>query len=475
MVKGKRTKGLFWKVYAVGLAVVTLIVAVLLFIGYRVMIDYDDAQGGLNRTASKIAEEIAGGTYDRLFEHTENAEAPLVFEREAYTAHIRELVSASGGVLTARKGFSTDRYTRPVYDILAGDTRIASVHFILNEGKSKYGFDTFSVEKVVPVTDGHYAVSVLVPENAELYLNNDIFVGSRWIDGEPVLIEASPNQLLLSASQEEGSALVPYTKYTVDGLMEALVPKVVYTESGTEAELFYDTERKVWRCKNYEITISAPSNFKVQVNGVTISEDPRFVQEDGIAIKEISVSQRYAQTAVNFVKYSVGGFDTLDHITVSATAFDGTEANVVYNESTGEYVVSYQVVQDQVLAEYQVSRDFLLTRAREYAKFVTNDGNLWDNVLPYVLEGTEVYTTFRDFWLVFSRHDSYWIENETIAELCPYGEDLFSARVTLDYWVKGFANNPQNVKMYPVDVTFYYVKVNGNWKIVDWDLAGAME
>ena len=472
--KKKKKRNIFWKAYAIALAVFTVIVGILLFIGYRVMMDYDGAQGSLSVNAGKIAEEIAGGNYDCLFGDMENAEAPLIFEREAYEAHIRKLISEAGGTLTARKGFSTDRYTRPVYDIMAGEKRVASVHFVLNEEKSKYGFDTFSVEKIVPVLEGQYSVSVLVPENAKFSLNN-IDVDDRWIEGDPVLIPAPANAIFLSELQGGSGENIRYTRYKVSGLMETPEPKVVYTASGREAELFYDEDHGAWRCKSYGIVIQAPSNFTVQVNGVTISEDARFVQEDGIAIDTIRIAQKYTQQSVTLVKYSVGGLTAADDVTVTATAFDGTAANVIYNESTGEYEVSYKVVEETALAYYQVSRDFLLTRAKEYAKFVQNDGNVWDNVLPYVLEGTKLYTDFRDFWVTYSKHDSYWIENETVAELDVYTEDLFSARVTLDYWVKGFDGKADNIKTHFVDVTFYYAKVNGNWKIVDWSLDGAVE
>lgn len=487
MKKQKKKGTLFWKVYAVALALFTVAVAILLFWGYQVMMDYDEAQGTLARESGKIAEkmtrEIRDGTYESFFADPGNAEAPLLFEREAYTALLQQELAEAGGVLTARKGFSTDRYTKPVYDIMAGDKRVASVQFKKSEEESRYGFDRFVLEKVVPVTNGRYSVSVLVPENATLYLN-DVPVDGRWKDGEPVSFPALPNALTLSGSgsgsgsgdtqQEPGNTVC--LRYTVSGLMETPVPKIVYPEDGSEAELIYDEENRAWRCRDYEIIITAPSNFSVQVNGVPVSGNARFVQEDDIKIKEIAISQQYTKGRISLVKYSVGGLRSLADVRITATAFDGTAAKVVYDESTGVYAVSYGDWDEKTLEHYQVGRDFLITRAREYAKFVTNDGNVWDDVLPYVLEGSELYDTFANFWITYSVHNQYWTENETLAELCPYMEDLFSARVTLDYWVKGYNADPNYVKVHHVDVTFYYLKTDaGTWRMCDWELDGGVE
>lgn len=464
MKKYKRNKNLFWKIYAVSMAVLTAIVAVLLIVGYNIMLDYDKAQGVLMRTADKVAGEIAAGNYDSLFTGSE-LPASLVFEKNTYIKHIRELVEESGGV-SARKGFSSDRYTKPVYDIVAGEKRIASLQFTMSKKKSRFGFDTFALESIKPVTDGRYEVVVLVPENTELYLNDNVFVERRWAV-ETVKTGNQSNSLYVSETSAEESGVC--TKYKIDGLLEAPVPKVIYTENGTAAEMYYDEELKAWRCRSYEIEIVAPSNCSVQVNGVTVSGEERFIKEKNIEAEDIAAAQKYTDNKISLTKYCISGIVNTDSLKISAFGFDGAECKVAYNEKSGVYEVFFGG-SSAALEKYGVKQEFLLERAREYAKFITNDGDLWGKVLPYVLEGTAVYKDFSEFWVTYSRHDSYWIENEKLENVNAYSAELFSARVTMDYWVKGFNGNKDNTKTHHVDITFYYALKNGEWKIVDWML-----
>ncbi len=455
----KKTKNKFWKIYAAALGGFTFLMAVLLIIGYNIMIDYDKSQGYIQEAVAEIAGKFEKGEIDLLFENADSDNAAMVFEKDAYAEKINGMIKEDG--VTYRKGFSADRYTRPLYDIFAGDTKIASVQLVKSDKESKFGFDTFEVESVIPRYSGQYAVSVIVPSGAELFLGDDKLVGDAFIEesGSETILS---NQLFADADSKE-------TKYKVEGLLNATEPKVVYTESGAEAEIAYDEEKKVWYCVKEEIEITAPSNCKVYVNGVEISAEERFIEQKGIEISELKTSFKETnKTAITSVLYKVSGIEMLSSLEVSAKAYNGSKLEVLKNEKTGVYEVQYLDGAEN-LDSFSVSKDYLITCAEDYAKFVCGKGSM-ETLLAHILTGTAVYDDFKGFWVTFSRHDSYWIENQTVTELNFYTEDVFSATVSMDYWIKGFDGRPAATKCYPTTVTFFYAKTDSGLKIVDWYL-----
>ena len=455
----KKTKNRFWKIYAAALGGLTFLMAVLLIIGYNIMIDYDKSQGYIQEAVAEIAGRFEKGDVELLFENADGDNAAMVFEKDSYIEKINAMIEEDG--VTYRKGFSADRYTRPLYDIFAGETKIASVQMVKSDKKSKFGFDTFEVEGVIPKYSGQYAVSVIVPSGAELFLGDNKPVSDDFIEESGAETVVS-NQLFAEGDYKE-------TKYKVEGLLNATEPKVVYSKSGAEAELAYDEEKNVWYCVKEEIEITAPSNSKVFVNGVEISAEERFVNQKGIEISELKASfDETNKTAITSVRYKVSGIEMLSSLEVSAKAYNGSALEVLKNEKTGVYEVQYLGGAEN-LDSFGVSKDYLITCAEDYAKFVCGKGSL-ETLLAHVLTGTAVYDDFKGFWVTFSRHDSFWIENQTITELDFYTEDLFSATVSMDYWIKGFDGRPAATKCYPTTVTFFYAKTDSGLKIVDWYL-----
>ncbi len=455
----KKTKNRFWKIYAAALGGLTFLMAVLLIIGYNIMIDYDKSQGYIQEAVAEIAGRFEKGDVELLFENADGDNAAMVFEKDSYIEKINAMIEEDG--VTYRKGFSSDRYTRPLYDIFAGETKIASVQMVKSDKKSKFGFDTFEVEGVIPKYSGQYAVSVIVPSGAELFLGDNKPVSDDFIEESGAETVVS-NQLFAEGDYKE-------TKYKVEGLLNATEPKVVYSKSGAEAELAYDEEKNVWYCVKEEIEITAPSNSKVFVNGVEISAEERFVNQKGIEISELKASfDETNKTAITSVRYKVSGIEMLSSLEVSAKAYNGSALEVLKNEKTGVYEVQYLGGAEN-LDSFGVSKDYLITCAEDYAKFVCGKGSL-ETLLAHVLTGTAVYDDFKGFWVTFSRHDSFWIENQTITELDFYTEDLFSATVSMDYWIKGFDGRPAATKCYPTTVTFFYAKTDSGLKIVDWYL-----
>jgi hypothetical protein len=458
MKKGDKKK--FWKIYAAALGGFTFFMAVLLIIGYNVMMDYDKSQSYVPDAVAEIAAKLETGDLSLLFGDDTEFNAAMVFEKEQYSEKINEMIEKDG--VSYRKGFSKDRYTRPLYDIFAGSTKIASVQFVKDDGESTFGFDTFKIESIIPRYSGKYAVSVIVPSGADLYIGEDKLVDKSFADGGEGNAEKLSNELFAAEGATE-------TKYTIEGLLNATEPKIVYKDSGAEADIAYDAEKNVWYCVKKEIEITAPSNTIVTVNGVVISSEERFISEKDIVIKEVKTSfEELNKKAVTLVRYKVSGIEKLSSLEISAKAYNGANAEVIKNEKTGVYEVQFSGA-EETLAKFGTDKAYLIKCAEEYTKFVCNKGSQ-ATVLSYVMKGTKVYEEFEGFWVTFSRHDSYWMEDQKVTDLDFYTEELFSATVSLEYWIKGFDGKPSATKCYPTTVTFFYAKTDSGLKIVDWYL-----
>ncbi len=466
--KNKKKKSHFWEIYAIYIAALAIIMAVLLIVGYNLMMDFDEAQGVLQRTADSVAAEIGGGNYDKLFKGLDETPItlpePMIFETEAYRDKLDGLVEKG---VVARKGFSVNRYDKPVYDILAGGEKVAELEYRKSEKESSFGFTTYELNKITPVIKGKYKVSVLLPEGAELSLNG-VAVGSRWlVKDEQLKAEPVETNYLYEAENAYVSTL-----YVVEGLMANAEPKVVNSATGTEIEMVFDEAKKLWRSKTQEIEIVAPSNCELVVNGVTVSGVDRFLGGEASDIAEAEKSFAYVSenARVSMINYIIGGFKNTDVITVTAKAFNGAELPVVQNEKTGVYEVACLKLEDVPEELFGVDDEYVLEAAKTYGKAVNNDGSMSALLDEYVYKKSEAYTTLKDFWVVFSKHNSYWFEDEACSDVVVYNAELFSAKASFTYWIKGFDGKPNATKDYYVAVTFFFAKTEDGLKIVDFNL-----
>ncbi len=456
-MKSKKQSGLFMKIFSIALLAFTVICLVLLAIGADVMRDYDEAQKTVSQTAADLAESVAKGDYGFMTE-VEGVPATFAFESEQFRQMLTEAVAKAGGC-TAQKGFSPDRYEHPVYELVAGDMKLCKLEFGKQE-KSKYGFDRYELKKVSPSFKGIYALKVLVPENGRLYLNG-FEVDDSYKTGEKRA--ENPPKYALST----GKASSTQVFYEISGLISEGTMKFVYDGSEEELPLAYENDIQAWTVKSHRITIEAPSNVEVRVNGVNVSADARFVSEKDIKIDSLKTSQKYVDNGVTRVVYTVSGI--AGDAEVYGIAFNGEKVTPAYDNETLTYTFA-DGIRPSDLSLYGISDEWLLTRGVNYARFVNNDGNVYDIMLPYVQKGTDVYAEFEDFWVTFSRHNSYWVENKAVDLVEFYGQNLFKATVEFDYWIKGFDGRTDNTKSYHTVISFWYGKIDGQWKIIDWRL-----
>lgn len=457
----KNSKNLFWKIFAISMAALVVLCIAALIVGYSAMMDYERAQKAVPSIAAEYAQKITDGDYLCLLD-SKKSPAALEFERDAFISEIKNKVEAAGGC-TSKKGFSTDRYERPVYVLMAGDEKIAELEFQKVSTKSAFGFAQFELSEVRTTLSGKHELVLLVPESGEIYIN-DIKVPASYKTGEKVDQSTLPNVLEASTQNEK------LVYYKIEGLLSD-VSMYFINEGETEKKDFrYSKANAAWMLKDdtREITIDAPSDADVYVNDIKITGETRFIVESGIAIDEIKKAKEYVSCDATITRYSIAGIKGT--INVAAKSKNGETYNYSYDEATDTYTFANGYTPAD-LSKYGTSKDFLMTRAKEYAKFVSNDGSRDTQVLPYVYGKSQAYKDFKEFWATLSKHNSYWFENEKLETVEFYNDNLFKATVSFDYWIKGFNHQTDNTKVYPNRVTFWYGKFENSWKIIDYSLS----
>ena len=464
----KKKKGsLFWKIFAVAIVLLGIAAIIALRYGEKVMMDYDASQSLPLKESQELADSLSAGNFDKLFD-VENIPNTMIFERESFIEKTKALIEEAGGC-TVKKGFSFDRVEKPTYVIAAGNTKIATVEFQKTKEKSEYGFATYKMVSVTPNTNGHYGISVLVPETCTFYLNG-IEVPDAYKTGETEQVAAQKDSIEPEKDDPRGTGNCEFSYYYVDALENEPSVKLVYKTDSTDAELIYSDTYKAWTVTSHDITVTAPMNYKVFVNGREITADGKFLSKDHIDVAELSAVLKYIDGDIYMKEYHVSGIRNLASVNVSATDFEGNTASPEHEENSREYTFKCGLTPAEK-TKYGIDSDFLFERAINYARFVNNDGSYWDIMYKYVLKPSQASQDFESYWVVFSPHDSYWIEDKNVDEITFFSEEIFRATVSFEYWIKGYNHEHDNVKEYDNRITFWYVRdEKGTWKIVDWGL-----
>ena len=467
MMAKKKKGSLFWKIFAVAVVLLGIAAIILLRYGEKVMMDYDASQSLPLKESQELADSLSAGNFDKLFD-VENIPNTMIFERESFIEKTKALIEEAGGC-TVKKGFSFDRVEKPTYVIAAGNTKIATVEFQKTKEKSEYGFATYKMVSVTPNTNGHYGISVLVPENCTFYLNG-IEVPDAYKTGETEQVAAQKDSIEPEKDDPRGTGSAEFAYYYVDALENEPAVRLVYKDDNSEAELVYSDTYKAWTVTSHEITVTAPMNYTVYVNGRNISGDGKFLSKEHIDVAELSSVLKYVKGDIYVKEYHVSGVRNLASVNVSATDFEGNTASPEHEENSREYTFRCGLTPAEK-TKYGIDSDFLFERAINYARFVNNDGSYWDIMYKYVLKPSQASEDFESYWVVFSPHDSYWIEDKNLDEVTFFSEEIFRATVSFEYWIKGYNHEHDNVKEYDNRITFWYVRDEKNvWKIVDWGL-----
>lgn len=133
----------------------------------------------------------------------------------------------------------------------------------------------------------------------------------------------------------------------------------------------------------------------------------------------------------------------------------GEEVPLTWDEAGGCYAVE-ETEEEPTDQE----RGLLLGAAKAYARYMIRASDS-AQLQKYFDRESDIYQTIRSSEIWIKQTAGHSFSREEISEFCRYGEDIFSARVSMHMDVKR-GNGSQ--KPYEVDSTFFFRRKNGVWR-----------
>ncbi len=216
------------------------------------------------------------------------------------------------------------------------------------------------------------------------------------------------------------------------------------------------TELNFYTAPTESFSVEAPENYTILVNGIPLSSE--YCVQSGIESEENKYVDPYGRIP-DLADYYGEGF--YKQPTVTAKDASGMEIAAVYDEAAGRYEVGFS--SDSPEKEELEERAIKL--AITFANFISGDTSI-DNLSPYFPSGSEALAMIKrnssnEF---FASHSNVTIQNEEIKDFVCYSEDVcyVEAYIEQSMHVYGAAQNPV---ILPTDGHFYFVKMDGVWKV----------
>lgn len=215
---------------------------------------------------------------------------------------------------------------------------------------------------------------------------------------------------------------------------------------------------------NYQITVTAPSNYKVAINGVELSADEK--KGDAKAYEGFDYVAEYVE-APSYQKYRVKELSKLPELSINGVIVD---SSLIKNDNGKlSYKCDYEV--SEIPAELS---EYVVEAAKTYSNFFSRDlpgcydsTDCIQHLFPigsYYITMAENYRQ-QDMW-TYSRHDvPPEFNNVTVANYVSYSDKCFSVDVSFDksiiLWINGETRIDKSRQKY------FYVNIDGKWLIAD--------
>ena len=253
--------------------------------------------------------------------------------------------------------------------------------------------------------------------------------------------------LLSSASSDEN-----IHKYVVKSGEERVISFEV-VKSG-EKSFLGSRKHKITNVKflfGDTITLRAPADCKVFVNGVEVGEEYRKEEQSSLMDFPSGVS------AIPVYTYKIGNICTKPEV-IASDEQDNTR-EVLFNEKSGEYEVGHGY-SEQLKNQYG---NLALEAAKTYSAYMQSDAS-FGAVAKYFQYGTTTYENIRTsevYWVW--AHEGFEFSDEWCGEFKQLSDTVFTCRVKVTQTL--FLTNNQPYKDY-VDVTLCFNKQpNGNYLV----------
>lgn len=203
--------------------------------------------------------------------------------------------------------------------------------------------------------------------------------------------------------------------------------------------------------RDRSVLIRSQENHTVYINGVALDDTYTIA-------KSSTMAENYLPggAGLRTCLRQVDGLMAQPQITIYDE--NGEATSVVFDEQTGIYEEQSSAT---VMGPEEKERAQLTAEAYGLYMIAKDDGS---RLARYFDTSSQIYRTITRMELWMQSNQGYSFANETVSEYCGYGEDLFSARVSLSLNV---TRGNGTVKEYTVDQTFFFEKQNGTWKCYD--------
>ena len=370
-----------------------------------------------------------------------------------YQRYISESELGTGKITYRQELGSSDR-NRCVFSIRSGLCNLAQVTLAPDQDKP-VGFGRHEW-KVSTVSSGNlsdklsgFDTYIFAPSGKEICING-LPVSEAYLSHEKTL-----NIPSLSKYEDASSLPVPYVRYDIGKIYGEIS---VTDESGTEvfpshsdggSSLYYmflpDT--------TYSVTISAPEDVTVYINGVNVPKEEAELQN--VLFKDLE--EYTAGSEFKTAKYAYDGF--LGIPTVTAKDEKGCEL-IPAASGNGRYTFLH-ANSAETEREFSFTVEDFFRVYKNYATAVYNPETM-GSLLNRTLRHSELYDYF-----LYSQDAYIWTpsitteyESQQIGNFSTVGEDCFVCSV--DYQMKQTAKTRTGTEVYDLDHAFELVFVRSN-------------
>lgn len=217
-------------------------------------------------------------------------------------------------------------------------------------------------------------------------------------------------------------------------------------------------ENLMWQLNTVEVLLGQTGSVlvrtlagqRVLVNGTELSEDCQIQITKTAAERYLPEGVHGRQTILWQTQVP-----SLPQADVSVLDETGTQLPLRYDADSSCFAVELETEEPS-----EKERALLIGAAETYAKYMIRESNS-TQLQKYFDRESEIYQTIRSSEIWMQNNSGYSFADETVSRFFRYGENLFSARVSLTLNVK---RGNGTIKPYTVDSTLFFQNKTGAWR-----------
>lgn len=240
-----------------------------------------------------------------------------------------------------------------------------------------------------------------------------------------------------------------------------IVARVVLAEDKTKSlpygfKAWQESNIEFYTAASFEFNITAPSTYKVFVNGVELN-----AVNCTYEITESELNQ-YVQpyaTIPDDVHYQGKGLYARPEVT--AVDYAGNECEMVYDETTDSYTVGFP----KDFEGYDELAEFAISFTSTFANYISQDAGNYalDKYFPSGSQALS-YIKRNSSRELYTRHGSVSIHNEEVRDCIVFSEDVVYMEIYVEQWMEMYWGSDEP-EVIPTDAHVYFVNIDGKWLV----------